>query len=91
MTHTCFFRAVTMSTNQLQTKEKYKDSFMLNDRHGTVKLFFLLLPIKYILYSIEGGELFERIQQQCKHCYTERDAALFISMVLQAVTHFARD
>ncbi len=36
---------------------------------------------------MEGGELFNRIQQRNTNPYTERDAARFISMIVQAVAH----
>jgi len=36
---------------------------------------------------MEGGELFDRIKQREENPYTERDAARFISMIVQAVAH----
>jgi serine/threonine protein kinase len=36
---------------------------------------------------MEGGELFDRIKQRKSKPYTERDAASFISMIVQAVAH----
>ena len=36
---------------------------------------------------MEGGELFKRIIQRDRNPYTERDAARFISMLVQAVAH----
>lgn len=36
---------------------------------------------------MEGGELFDRIQQRESKPYTERDAANFISMIVKAVAH----
>jgi len=36
---------------------------------------------------MEGGELFHRIQKRSEKPYTERDAARFISMIVQAVAH----
>jgi serine/threonine protein kinase len=36
---------------------------------------------------MEGGELFDRIQHRKTNPYTERDAARFISMIVQAVAH----
>ena len=35
--------------------------------------------------SMEGGELFSRIQQRQTNPYTEGDAARYISMMVQAV------
>ena len=37
--------------------------------------------------SMEGGELFNRIEQRKTNQYTERDAARYISMIVQAVAH----
>jgi len=36
---------------------------------------------------MEGGELFNRIEERRENPYTERDAARFISMIVQAVAH----
>jgi serine/threonine protein kinase len=36
---------------------------------------------------MEGGELYKRIIQRDRNPYTERDAARFISMIVQAVAH----
>ncbi|CAF3694508.1 unnamed protein product [Rotaria sp. Silwood1] len=36
---------------------------------------------------MEGGELFNRIQQRSDNPYTERDAARYIWMIVQAVNH----
>ena len=36
---------------------------------------------------MEGGELFNRIQDRQANPYTERDAARFIQMLVQAVSH----
>jgi serine/threonine protein kinase len=36
---------------------------------------------------MEGGEFFDRIKQRKTNPYTERDAARFISMIVQAVAH----
>ncbi|CAF4028106.1 unnamed protein product [Rotaria sp. Silwood2] len=37
--------------------------------------------------SMEGGELFNRIEQRNDNPYTERDAARYIWMIVQAVNH----
>lgn len=36
---------------------------------------------------MEGGELYSRIIQRDRNPYTERDAARFIWMIVQAVAH----
>jgi serine/threonine protein kinase len=36
---------------------------------------------------MEGGELFNRIQNRDANPYTERDAARFIQMLVKAVSH----
>ncbi len=61
------------------------------DRNGTVQIFFfsiVLVSLSIDSYSsMEGGELFNRIQERSRNPYTERDAARFISMIVQAVAH----
>ncbi len=36
---------------------------------------------------MEGGELYDRINERRENPYNERDAARFISMIVQAVAH----
>jgi serine/threonine protein kinase len=36
---------------------------------------------------MEGGELYDRINERRENPYSERDAARFISMIVQAVAH----
>ncbi|CAF4076511.1 unnamed protein product, partial [Rotaria sordida] len=43
--------------------------------------------ILIVMECMEGGELFNRIQQRNDNPYTERDAARYILMIVQAVNH----
>jgi serine/threonine protein kinase len=43
--------------------------------------------IAFYYFSMEGGELFNRIRQRHERPYTEREAANIILMIAKAVAH----
>ena len=63
---------------------------MSADHYGAVRICSLIIPFIYTHrceFSMEGGELFDRIKKRKANPYTEQDAADFIRMMVQAVAH----
>lgn len=50
-------------------------------------VFFLLIRDVFVNYSVAGGELYDRIVRRNERPYSERDAARYISMLVEAVAH----
>ena len=67
---------------------------MFTNRHGMVRangrellLSNASTPLPLLFFSMEGGELFNRIRQRHEKPYTEREAAQIILMIAKAVGH----
>jgi serine/threonine protein kinase len=52
----------------------------------SIRIFFILINYIY-LFSMDGGELFNRIRDRQDKPYTEREAANVILMIAKAVAH----
>jgi serine/threonine protein kinase len=55
--------------------------------NGLCRYFFEIDHLVYYIFSMEGGELFNRIRDRQDKPYTEREAANVIFMIAKAVAH----